>query len=77
MAELETKLQKDNLYVDQYKIHFIKLDPVDYNIQLTTMRTLGFAIEGDFSLTNPKVEFAVTQVKGTWVFGYFEKNLGT
>jgi len=74
LEELQQALLKDNLVVDQYRIHFEKQDKIDYKIQLEAMRTLGFSIEGEFSLHHPKVEFAVSVVNGLWIFGTFTKN---
>jgi len=77
LKELEYNMLQDHLYYDGYKIHFISIDKVPYAMQITSMRAIGYTIEGDFELQNPKVEFAITKVQDIWYFGYYHKNLQT
>lgn len=74
---IEQMMIKDNLYYDKYRIYFAKYDKVPYKSRLESMRTLGFAINGDFSFENPENEFIITKVKDKWIFGTLEKNPNT
>lgn len=71
---IEKKMIKDNLFYDNYKIHFAKFDKVPYEIRLQSMRSLGYAINGNFDLQNPDVEFVITKIDGIWIFGELESN---
>lgn len=72
--EIEKKMIDDNLEFEQYKIEYIKFDEVPYQDRLKAMRKLGFTIEGDFSIKNPMVNFALTKIDDLWVFGLYEAN---
>lgn len=71
---LESKMVKDNLSFEQYKIQYIVLDDVPYSERLNGMRKLGTAIEGSFAIQNPLVKFALTKVDGYWIFGFYQEN---
>lgn len=77
VEEIEKKMIQDNLFFDNYKIHFAKFDKVPYKTRLESMRTLGFTINGDFSFTDPDIEFVITKIEGNWIFGKFDKNPNT
>ena len=74
---IEEKMIRDNLFFDNYKIHFAKYDKVPYKTRLESMRTLGFTITGDFSFTAPDIEFTLTKIEGKWIFGRLDKNPNT
>ena len=71
---IEEKMIEDDLSFDNYKIHYIKFDDVPYQIRLQSMRTLGFTINGDFSISDPDVEFVLTKINGIWIFGKLQSN---
>lgn len=71
---IESKMISDKLQYDDYKIHYIKMDPVSYKDRLLYMRKLGYTIEGDFSIKDAKVNFALVKIAGEWVFGTLESN---
>ncbi len=66
---------EDNLFYDNYKIHFSKFDEVPYKTRLQSMRALGFTINGDFAIKDPDVEFVLTKINDVWIFGRLESNL--
>jgi tRNA (guanine10-N2)-dimethyltransferase len=73
--ELEKLVKDDQLYYDGYKITYLKSDhDVSYEDRLKALRMIGFAIEGDFSMDRPKIEFALTKINQKWVFGHYLKN---
>jgi tRNA G10 N-methylase Trm11 len=72
---IEKKMIEDNLFYDNYKIHFSKFDEVPYKTRLQSMRALGFTINGDFAIKDPDVEFVLTRINGVWIFGRLESNL--
>ncbi|XMB67275.1 SAM-dependent methyltransferase [Mycoplasmatota bacterium zrk1] len=75
LESLESKVLSDQLYMDDYKIIYLKNDfDITYEERLNAMRKIGFAIEGKFSLANPKVELALTKINGSWILGYYKKN---
>ena len=65
---IEQQLIDNEVYFDQYKIEYIKNDPVEYQGRLQAMRVLGTAIEGDFAIKDPLVELALTKMAGVWIF---------
>lgn len=69
-----SNMMKDQLYYNKYKIYFSKFDKVPYQERLSSMRKLGFAINGDFAISNPEIEFIVTKLNGIWIFGQYHKN---
>ena len=74
---IEEKMIQDNLFFNNYRIHFAKFDKVPYKTRLQSMRTLGFTINGNFSFDNPNVEFVITKIEGKWIFGKLENNPNT
>ena len=72
--DIENKMINDNLEFNDYKIKFIKYDEVSYQVRLSSMRKLGFTIEGDFAIKNAKVNFALTKINNLWIFGLYEEN---
>lgn len=74
IATIEKKMIEDNLFFNNYKIHFSKFDEVPYQIRLQSMRALGFTINGDFAIKDPEVEFILTKINNMWIFGKLESN---
>jgi tRNA (guanine10-N2)-dimethyltransferase len=76
LEALYQAIQNDTLFNNDYKIRFIKFDGnnVHYKERLEAIRKIGFAIEGDFALQNPKNEFGVTKIDELWFFGQFIKH---
>lgn len=75
LEELVELVKAANLYIDSYKIEYIKVDKdVSYDQRLNAMRDLGFAIEGEFAITNPGTKLAVTKIDGVWYFGEYLRN---
>ncbi|QVK18304.1 SAM-dependent methyltransferase [Mycoplasmatota bacterium] len=78
LEALERAVKKDQLFYEDYKIRFIKTDDkVKYEDSLKALRTIGFAIEGNFALHNPKIKLALTKINNQWIFGHYIKNDST
>jgi tRNA (guanine10-N2)-dimethyltransferase len=73
LEDLVQSIEGDSLFYNDYKISYIKSNDntIDYQERLKALRLIGFAIEGNFALQNPKIEFAVTKVNDQWMFGQY------
>ncbi len=72
--QLVREVEQLSLESDAYKVVFLgKKTQVDYELQLKLCRECGNAIEGDFSLYEPKVLYGIVVAEGKWVFGTVEK----
>lgn len=71
---IRDQMIQDKLSFKNYKISFAKYDEVPYNIRLSSMRKLGFAIAGAFAIKNPEVELILTKIDDLWLFGLLETN---
>ena len=74
--ELVSHVIKLELESEQYKVIFLgKMEhgKVDYQLQLKLCKDCGNAIEGSFSLHNPKVLFGILYHENHWYFGIAEK----
>ncbi len=74
IEEIESMIKDDGMFVNNYKIHYHKIDDVPYQSRLHAMRILGTAIEGDFAIKNPVIEFILTKIDNEWIFGSLNKN---
>ena len=72
--DLHKQILHDHLLYDKYKIHYIKFDDIPYQDRLKHMRTIGFAITGDYAMREPKVQFALTKLNNSWIFGLYHKS---
>lgn len=79
----ETKLEsivekiKDNkLAYEDFKVIYIKIEGGDigYNERLQSLREIGLVVTGQSEMYNPKVTLGITNFKGKWIFGIYEKN---
>ncbi len=78
LEDLERAIRNDQLFYEDYKIRFIKLDDdVKYEDRLKALRAIGFAIEGNFALHNPSIKLALTKINKKWIFGHYIKNDST
>ncbi len=74
--ELVHRVEKLSLCSEQYKVIFLgKMEhgKVDYQLQLKLCKDCGNAIEGSFSLHDPKVLFGILYHEKKWYFGIAEK----
>jgi len=71
---IKKQMIEDDLFYNDYKIHFIEFDKVPYQIRLKSMRSLGFTINGNFAIKDPEVEFILTKIDGIWIFGRLHSN---
>jgi tRNA G10 N-methylase Trm11 len=74
IEEMEANMLQDHLAFNNYKIHYIKQDKVDYQDRLMAMRVLGYTIKGDFAIKDASINFALTKMNNQWIFGYYQKN---
>ena len=71
---LVEEVEKLLLESDVYKVIFLgKRTNVEYELQLSLCRRCGNAIEGDFSLYEPKILYGILHHHGMWYFGVAEK----
>lgn len=71
---LVEEVEKLQLESDVYKVIFLgKRTNVEYELQLSLCRRCGNAIEGDFSLYEPKILYGILHHHGMWYFGVAEK----
>jgi len=70
------KVIKDELYYEDYKICYIRLEDgdINYKERLSSIREIGLAIAGQCEMHNPKVTLGLTKVNGKWIFGKYERN---
>ena len=71
---IESKLIADELTLEDYKIQYKEISYVEYDESIIARRTLGTAIEGEFSMSNPIDEYCLTLVENEWIFGRFYEN---
>ena len=78
LEQIVERVKADNLYYDDFKICYIKLEneevDVDYKERLRSIREIGLAIAGESEMHNPKVILGVAKVYGRWIFGKYERN---
>ena len=78
LEQIVERVKADNLYYDDFKICYIKLEneevDVDYKERLRSIREIGLAIAGESEMHNPKVILGVAKVYGKWIFGKYERN---
>jgi len=76
LEEIIDKVIKDNLYYEDFKICYIRLEDGDisYKERLRSIREIGLVIAGECEMHNPKVMFGLTKVNGRWIFGKYERN---
>jgi len=78
LEQIVERVKVDNLYYDDFKICYIKLEneevDVDYKERLRSIREIGLAIAGESEMHNPKVILGVAKVYGRWIFGKYERN---
>lgn len=75
VTDLESNVVNMKLEFEQYKIRFVNMgEYVEYDERLKALRTIGFAIEGEFAIKNPLITLALTKASGKWIFGYYTRN---
>lgn len=72
--EIEKQIIKDELTLEDYKIYYNEITHIDFDLTMEYRKKLGWAIEGDFSMTNPIDEYCLTYIEGEWLFGRFYEN---
>ncbi len=72
--KIESLIESNELTLDDYKIQYKEISHVSYEESIEARRSLGTAIEGDFSMSNPIDEYCLTKVESVWVFGRFYEN---
>ncbi len=72
--EIELSIKKDTLTLKDYKIHYNEIDYIEHKKTMDARIQLGWAIEGEFSMTNPVDEYSLTYLDGDWIMGRFFEN---
>ena len=78
LKQIVERIKEDNLYYDDFKVCYIKLEnedvDVDYKERLRSIKEIGLVIAGESKMHNPKVILGVAKVYGRWIFGKYERN---
>ncbi len=72
--EIEAVIKKDVLTLQDYKIHYQEIDYIEHQKTMDARIQLGWAIEGEFSMTNPMDEYSLTYLNDIWIMGRFYEN---
>lgn len=70
------KIVENKLSYEKFKVCYIKSQhgDVDYSERLKSVREIGFVINGQSEIHNPKITLGVTKVNGRWIFGEHKEN---
>lgn len=76
LDSLVEQVLENGFAADDFKVVYQQMEGEheDYQERLRCGRELGTAIDGEADVRHPKVIFAVTNVRGRWLFGEYEKN---
>lgn len=78
LEQIIERVKEDQLYYDDFKVCYIKLEnedvDIDYKERLRSIREIGLSIAGESKMHNPKVILGVAKVYDKWIFGKYERN---
>lgn len=76
IEEIVEDIKRDNLSFDDFKVCYIKTEDGDlnYNERLSSLSKIGFVINGEPEIHNPKIILGITKVDNRWIFGTYERN---
>jgi tRNA G10 N-methylase Trm11 len=76
LEDIVFQIKKDNLSYDNFKVRYIKHedDTLSHEDRLNADRAIGFAINGNADIHDPKIVLGITKINNKWLFGEFEKN---
>lgn len=76
LEDIIRKIKEDKVSYDDFKVNYIKSEDgdVSYEERLKAVKEIGFVVTGFPDIHNPKIELAITKVKGKWIFGELIKN---
>ncbi len=65
-----------NLSCEKFKVSCINIESksIDFHERRSIESLIGFNINGRAEMHNPNINFAVTNIAGTWILGKYEKN---
>lgn len=76
LEDIIHNIEADKLSYEDFKVCYVKLeeDNIDYEQRLEAVKKVGFVINGEAIMHNPKIILGITRVKDKWIFGRYEKN---
>ena len=76
IEEICNKINEEKLSYNDFKVVYVKAEEKNttYEERLTSLREVGFAIQGEPNIHNPKVKIGVTKIGDKWYLGEYEKN---
>lgn len=76
LDQIVNKVKKNNLSYDGFKMIYIKTpnSDVSYEERLKAMKDVGFVVNGEPDIANPKIRLGITKFNGKWIFGKYIKN---
>ena len=76
LEDIIRKIKEDKVSYDDFKVNYIKSEDgdVSYEERLKAVKEIGFVVTGFPDIHNPKIDLAITKVKGKWIFGELIKN---
>ncbi|MGL4109852.1 TRM11 family SAM-dependent methyltransferase [Clostridium sp. LP20] len=76
LEKIIQNIVEDKLAYDDFKVCYIKVEggDVDYKERLRSLREIGWVIQGEPDMHEPKVTLGVTKFEGKWIFGIYERN---
>ncbi|KMT21883.1 TRM11 family SAM-dependent methyltransferase [Clostridium cylindrosporum] len=69
-------IKADNLSYEDFKVNYVKNEEstLEYSERLRVIKEVGLSINGEADIYNPKIEFGITTIGDTWVFGEYMKH---
>lgn len=76
LKEIIDKIIEEKVCYEEFKVCYIKHEneEIDYEERIKALKEVGYAIEGEPEIHNPKIKLGVTRVDGRWIFGVYERN---
>lgn len=77
LEQILNRIREEKLAYEAFKVCYIKVengDAVDYKERLESIGKVGFVIDGQSEMHDPKITLGVTKLNGEWIFGEYEKN---
>lgn len=71
---IEEKITSDELHLNDYKIVYREISDVAFDKTMDARKKLGWAIEGECSMSNPVDLYCLTYVESEWILGRFFEN---
>ncbi|WP_139902488.1 TRM11 family SAM-dependent methyltransferase [Clostridium thermarum] len=76
LEEIVERITLDNASYDNFKVRYIKHegDALSHEERLKANYAVGYAINGEADVHNPRIILGISKVGNQWIFGVHEKN---